>query len=184
MEDHVLMIKAIVNYSASLVQDSLLLCNLKGNSALIDLAEVAMMPVEELKKNAFLLDVKALLLDEHSLRVVEGVEELVKLGERLQAPVKDDKFVDLRSWHQDLPLGYWPTLKYVYPGKVDGLTAPFKVVEGQWEWSGKFKNGHELGSEQQRLLYGTASLLVELTVDGIVERTFATDIEERPPEHL
>ena len=185
IEDRVLIIKVITSANIPLLQEGVVLCNLKGEAAAIDLTEVSPMTPEKRKTDTFLLDLKALFLDEHSLKVVENVGDLIQLGERVHAPVKDEFYVDLQTWHQHMTTEYWPSIRYIFPSYVDSLTAPFKLGEGKWgwQWELKMKDG-KLGHEQQRLLYALNSSLVEMTLDGIIERTFAEPAELQPESHL
>ena len=67
IEDRVLLCKVIPSPTITLLQEALLLCNLSGQAALIDLTELSKMTDDQQKNHPFLLDVKGLLLDENSL---------------------------------------------------------------------------------------------------------------------
>ena len=185
IDDRVLVIKVLTSPTIPLLQEAVLFCDLKGNGALINLTEVSSMSPEKRKSDTYLLDIKALLADENSLRVVENIEDVIKLGERIHVPLKDEPFVDLRGWHPKLPAEYCPSIKYVHPRRVNALKAPFRISEERWGWTWNLLTSEgELGAEQQRLLYALSSSLIAMALDGIVERIFATDAESRPPEHL
>ena len=75
---------------------------------LVDLTDISAMTNNQRREDPFLLDLKAILLDENSLRIVENVKDMTHLGERIFAPFKEEVFVDLRAWHPLLPHGYCP----------------------------------------------------------------------------
>ena len=101
-----------------LLQEALLLCNLRGHSVLVDLTVLSTMTSQERKQDRHLLDLKAILTDENSLRIVENVEDLINFGNRIHVPLKEEFYVDLRSWHPTLASEYCPTIRLSFPREM------------------------------------------------------------------
>ena len=100
---------------------------------LIDLNQLTNMTSDELKNDKFLLDLKAILLDEHPPPNRGNPQDAVNLGSRIHAPFKEECFVDLKTWHPELKDEYWPTIRHSYPSKLESIVAPFRLAEGRWD---------------------------------------------------
>ena len=183
--DRVLIIKVITSSLVPLLQEALFLCNLSGDSAVVDLTEVSAMSADRRREDVYLLDIKAILMDENSLKVVDKIEDLINFGKRVHAPMKEEDYQELKHWHPDLPDEYCATTRYEFPGRFKKLVAPFRVSENTWNWNWNLKESPRgLGAEQGRLLYALKSSLIGLTLDGVILRTFAEPIEKFPRDQL
>ena len=185
VDDRVLIIKVINNVTIPLLQEGLLLCGLSGEAVVVDLSEISNMSADQRRQDTYLLDIKAILMDDHALMVVDQVDDLVQFGKRIFAPMKDEDYLDLRYWHPQIPDEYCATIRYEFPERFMNLVAPFRLSEEVWNWNWKLNaSPKELSVEQIRLLYALKASLIALTLDGIIERTYGMAIERLPREHL
>ena len=106
-------------------------------------------------------------------------------GERVHVALAEENFVALRSWMPELPEEYCPSFRNSYPQQFNKLVGPIRMMDGNWGWSCNLKkSSQELGMEQQRLLYVLGSSMIELSLNGIVQRAFGMSIERESCERL
>ena len=156
----------------------------EGGSQIINLTEISTMTDDERREEESLVNVKSLLEDPKTLKIVKGVADLVRLGERIHHRLEPEDFVALNSWHPKLRNVFLSTVRYAYRGKYDALTLAFRGERHPgWRW--QFNQDPEtLSGEQIRLGYALTSSLISLALDGIVLRMFGHEFETRAIHRL
>ena len=176
-EDGVVILKVLTAVDLPALQEGLVICNLRGESQLINLSEISKMADDERRSDARLEDLKTLIADPNTFKIVEGVSDLEKLGERIFQKVKTEDLVPLSGWHPKMRAGFLPTVLYEFPGRYEALTVAFRGEQHPgWRW--QFGRDPEILSEEQRRLgYAIASSLISLAMDGIVFRMLRHEFE-------
>ena len=184
MFDGVLILKVLTAVDLPALQEGILMCNLRGGCQLVNLSEISLMEDEERRHDDVLKDLKTLLEDPKTFKIVEGVGDLVRLGERIHQSLNPTDFLALDSWHEELRTGFLPTVRVEFPNRYESLTLPFRGERHPgWKW--EFQQDPEtLCDEQLRLIYALASSLISMSLDGIVGRLFGRSQEKRPPSEL
>ena len=108
------------------LQEAILIGNLRGDSQLINLTEVSAMGDEERKNHEHLRDLGTLLLDPKTIKVVNGVEDLMRFCSRVHFSVDRDDLVALKSWHPNLEEVFANTVWHEYPERYHTLTLAFR----------------------------------------------------------
>ena len=166
--DGVIIIKVLTAADVSALQEGILFGNLRGEFQLINLSEVSAMSDDERRNDERLMDLKTLLDDPKTFKVVERLPDLLKFGERVSHRLEADKFAALEDWHPKMKNVFASTVRYEHPRRYAALTLSFGGVKHHgWKWT-LSQDSELLGEEQRRLCYAVTSSLVSLTLDGIV----------------
>ena len=182
--DNVVIIKVLTAVDLLALQEGIAICNLRGDAQFINLTEISAMTEEERRQGEILNDLKTLLSDPNTFKIVDNVANLVRFGERVFHRLEAEGFVGLDSWHPKLRLGFVPTVKMEYPQKYAALTLPFKGERHSgWRW-GFGQDPEIMSGEQVRLGYAITSSLISLTLDGIVYRMYGHVYERQPVAKL
>ena len=164
------------------LQEGLVIVNLKGETQLVNLTELTKMTDDERKNDELVRDLGTLLLDPKTLKIVNGMEDLMRFAQRVHFSLETDGFVALRNWHPDLGDHFMNTVKREYPQRYETLTLGFRGERHSgWRWG---NDPEVLNDEQLRLMYALSTSLVSLTLDGIMERTYGQPVEQLPPHRL
>ena len=182
--DGVVILKVLTAIDLPSLQEGLLVGNLRGEGQLVNLTEISKMTDDERRHDVLLGDVKTLLTDPHVFKIVEGMADMVRLGERIFQRLSTEDCVSLDVWHPELKGGFMPSVKLEYPSRYDALTVAFRGEKHPgWTWD-LCPDPEILSDEQTRLGYALVSSLVSLSLDGIVYRTYGKDLERSLPSQL
>ena len=137
---------------------------------------------EERRTNELLRDFGALLMEPKTFKVVDGLEDLVRFGNRVHLSLENKDLVALRAWRPELEDVFASTIKFEFPEQYDSLILGFRGEKHHgWKWNG---DPELLTEEQAQLAYGLTSSLRSLTLDGLVGKLYAEPQEKLPVEKL
>ena len=159
------------------LQEALLVVTLRGDAQLINLSELSSMTSEERRTNELLGDLGTLFTDPKTFKVVDGLDELPKFGNRVHWTLEGENFLALKTWRPDLEDIFAGTVKYEYPSRYAALTLGFQKEE-QYGW--KWNTSPELLIEDQAI----TSSLVSLTLDGLTWKLYGEPQEKLPTNKL
>ena len=115
--------------------EALLMTDLAGNTQLLNLIEINLMSDDEKRTDEHLLDLKTLFEDPKTVKIVENVAEIIKLGERMCNPLAAESFVTIEEWNPKIRTGFLPTVKYEFLSKYERLVSTFQGKSNPgWKW--------------------------------------------------